>query len=143
MPSSLQRRLATLERARTAPATRNDGAAPEAWGRLAQWAMAVHALGGWDALIAALDAGAPMPEPSPYDCGSGGLWDITVFWQWRAPRFLGQRRAEGALWIIVACVGQMLDDGLLRPEIMRWDPTGRDVWQAVNDALLEAADAQP
>ena len=34
MPSNLQRRLATLERARTAPYTRSDGAAPEAWARL-------------------------------------------------------------------------------------------------------------
>ncbi len=134
-----ERRLAALETAQEEVDTGNDGYAPEAWTRLAPWALLVHDAGGWDAAIAALNAGTLPKEPNPYGRLSGGpLWDITLYWQkGDTRRFLDNTAHQTALWVIAFCVSDLLEQGMSRAEIKQWR-TGRMIWDAVVQAVEEA-----
>ncbi len=120
------RRLEALEHDHARIQFAGDGYAGEAWARLAPWAMAVHAAGGWDAAIALVNAGQPLPG---YTALQGGVaWDIALFWQrGDTRRFPTREQEQQVLWIIAACVGQVLDAGTPRAEIERWDLAGREV----------------
>ncbi len=127
----MERRLRALEEQQEAVSTIHDGYAPEAWTRLAPWALMVHDVGGWDAAVAAARAGTLPDEPNPYDRTSGGpLWDITTYWQRGTKRFLSGNDEQIALQVIAACVAHLLEQGMSRAEIREWH-TGRQIWDEV------------
>ena len=136
------RRVAALENQHAAASTVHDGYAPEAWTRLAPWALLVHDAGVWDAAVAAARAGTLPDESNPYGRSSGGpLWDITLYWQRGTLRYLNREREQLALWVIAACVTQLLEQGMSRAEIRDWR-TGRRIWDEVWSACAgeETAD---
>ncbi len=127
----MERRLRALEDQQEAESTIHDGYAPEAWTRLAPWALLVYDVGGWEAAVAAARAGTLPEEPNPYGRTSGGpLWDITTYWQRGTKRFLSGRNEQIALRVIAACVASLLGQGMSRAEIRAWR-TGRMIWDEV------------
>ena len=127
----MERRLRALEDQQEAVSTIHDGYAPDAWTRLAPWALLVHDVGGWEAAVAAARAGTLPEEPNPYGRTSGGpLWDITTYWQRGTKRFLSGRNEQIALQVIAACVASLLEQGMSRAEIRAWR-TGRLIWDEV------------
>ena len=137
----MQRRLRALEEHQEAESTIHDGYAPDAWTRLAPWALLVHDVGGWDAAVAAARAGTLPEEPNTYGRRSGGpLWDITIYWQRGTKRFLNGRNEQLALWVIAACVEHLLNQGMSRAEVREWR-TGRRIWDEVWNACT--AEEQP
>ena len=136
-------RLERLEQLEAAQQTAGDGYAPESWGRLAPWAIAVHHAGGWQAAIALVKAGGmrSLPPPNPYGQASGGPdWDLTLFWQRGDTRRMPTHRQEqDALRLIVGGVAQLLEHGAPEAEIISWE-MGRQAWQALMQALEGTAD---
>ena len=131
MSKDMQRRLHALENHQEAASTIHDGYAPDAWTRLAPWALMVHDVGGWDAAVKAAHAGTLPEEPNPYGRSSGGaLWDITIYWQRGTRRYLNGRNEQIALQVIAACVASLLQQGMSRAEIRAWR-TGRMIWDEV------------
>jgi hypothetical protein len=131
----MERRLRALEDQQEAASTADDGYAPDAWTRLAPWALMVHDVGGWEAACAAAHV-RTLPEASnPYAGKSGGpLWDVTVYWQrGDTRRSLNRTDEQFALQVIAACVTHLLDQGMSRAEVREWR-TGRMIWDAVWDA---------
>ncbi len=129
---SVAQRLARLERLEATQRTAADGYAPEAWSRLAPWAIAVHYAGGWEAAVAIVKTGGRLPAPDPYAGQSGGpTWDAPVFWQCgEVRRFPSQQQTQEILSCITLAVEQLLGQGVPEAEIVRWE-TGRQVWQAI------------
>ena len=134
MSKDLQRCLHALESHREATSAADDGYAPEAWTRLAPWALLVHDVGGWEAAVAAARAGTSPTDGNPYAGQSGGpLWDIGVYWQRGTRRSLTRTQEQTALWAVAACVAHLLEQGMSRAEV-RESRTGRMIWDAVWDA---------
>ncbi len=135
----IQRRLEALESDASGD-TANDGYAPESWGPLAPWAMAVHAAGGWSAANALVKAGKPLPD---YTMPQGGpKWDLCLFWQRGDTRRIPSRQQEQqVLWLISACVAELLGQGMSPGEIRRWE-TGRFIWEHIVEQIA-AAEAVP
>ena len=149
--NQLARRLARLEAHQDATNTAQDGYAPEAWERLAQWAVSVHAAGGWDAALAIVKAGGRLPEPYP-DRYAGNdnhphvfpMWDITLFWQRGVTCYPTREQEQRALRMIAYAVAQLLDrEGLPPVTVGEWW-VGRQVWDAVVPPLRgeEVRDAE-
>ena len=128
----MQRRLRALEDQQEATSTAEDGYAPEAWTRLALWALLVHDVGGWDAALAAAHAGTLPTDGNPYAGKSGGpLWDIGVYWQRGVQqRYPNRTQEQTTLWAIAVCVAHLLEQGMSRAEIREWR-TGRLIWDEV------------
>ena len=59
----MSRRLADLELAQDSVRTAQHGTAPEVWPRLAQWALAVHASGGWEVAQGIVNRGGLLAGP--------------------------------------------------------------------------------
>ena len=141
-----RRRLAKLEALEAAQALAQDGYAPEAWSRLAPWALAVCNAGGWEAALALVQRAERLPAPDPYAGVSGGpLWDIVIWWQrGNTARLPSRAQEQQALRLIVGCAEQLHADGMTPAEWSRWETTGRAVWQAVMHVLkAEETDAVP
>ena len=139
----VERRLEALEAAQTHEARTADGYAPEAWTRLAPWAIAVHEAGGWKAAIALVKAGQRLPQPDPYAGRSGGAtWDIVLFCQCgNTARMPTREQEQDGLYLITCCVAQLLDAGVPHAVIQTWN-TGRAVWQAITNELEGGHDAE-
>jgi hypothetical protein len=106
----MQRRLAALESPQFTADALGAGVALRAWSQLAAWALLLHDAGGWGALDT-------LPEePSPYN-RIGHLWVLTHFWQRGTDRHLTGTNEEIALVVIVACVDDLLSQGMSRAEI--------------------------
>ncbi len=135
----IQRRLEALEAVPSGDTT-NDGYAPDSWSRLAPWAIAVHAAGGWDAALAMVKAGQPLPGYTP---AQGGIpWDVAPFWQrGDTRRFPSRQQEQQVLWLISACVAELLGQGMSPSEIRRWE-TGRFIWEHII-AQIGADEAVP
>ena len=141
MSRDLQRRLRALESHEEATIAVDDGYAPDAWSRLAPWALMVHDVGGWDAAVEAAHAGTLPADGNPYTGMSGGpLWDIGVYWQRGIRRSLNRTQEQTALWAITACVAHLLEQGMSRAEVREWR-TGRRIWDEVWNACT--AEEQP
>ena len=131
MSNNLQRRLRALESHQEATSAADDGYAPDAWTRLAPWALLVHDVGGWDAAVKAAHAHTLPTDGNPYAGQSGGpTWDITVYLQRGIRRHLTQAQEQTALWAITACVDHLLEQGMTRAEVRTWQ-TGRLIWDEV------------
>lgn len=136
----IAKRLEALEQAQIA--TVDDGYAPEAWTRLAPWALLVHDVGGWDVAVAAQKAGTLPTENNPYAKSSGGpLWDLCLFWQRGTRRYLNRTQEQVALRVIVYCVSDLLGQGMSRAEINEWQ-TGRLIWDEMWQAYQKQQEAQ-
>jgi hypothetical protein len=140
MPASLSRRLEALETHERRVETKGNGYAPESWSRLAPWAIAVYHAGGWDAALALVRAGKPLPGYTPMQ---GGItWDVCPYWQrGNTNQFPTRQQEHAVLWLIAACVGHLLDEGTPHRLITSWE-TGRAIWEYINQEI-GAIDAQP
>ncbi len=133
----MARKLAAIEQAQQFVSPAHDGQAPEIWPRLAQWALAVHASGGWEASQAIVKQGGLLAGPCPYHGNATHphvfphAWDVQFFWRagthhWPTP----QQQAE-TCWVIADCVAQLLEQGATPDEISGWE-VGRAVWSAIH-----------
>jgi hypothetical protein len=143
--SRLSSRLDRLEVLETVQATAQDGHAPEAWDRLARWAVVVHEAGGWEAAIAKVKARAWYPGGWPTEYmgnGSGAvypMWDQTLFYQrGRKGVYPSKQEEQAILWMITVLVSHLLGEGMRPVEIARWE-VGAWCWDVIQAELTKAA----
>ena len=137
---SIERRLGALEQFEQRQQLAADGYAPEAWGRLAPWAIAVYNAGGWEAAIAMVNACRRLPLPCPDNMQP--LWDAPVFWQCGdTRRFPSQQQTQEILYCITQAVEQLLAQNVSHTEIASW-AVGRQVWQSIVPYLEGTAHEQ-
>jgi len=136
----MSRRLADLELAQDSVRTAQHGTAPEVWPRLAQWALAVHASGGWEVAHGIVNRGGLLAGPCPYHGNAAHphvfphAWDVQFFYRagthhWPTP----QQQAE-TCWLIAACVADLVEQGAPGAQIRGWD-VGYDVWNVIQREL--------
>jgi hypothetical protein len=135
--TNIDKRLSALERDTTKNAKANAGEAPVAWARLAQWAIIMHDVGGWDDGWRRIKERGWYPENYPEQYTGNGTGAVEP--QWDQDRF--RQRGHGkpwftmeqkydSLWMIYQYVEYMLEQGVPRAEIVRWD-VGSQVWNAM------------
>ncbi len=137
----IERRLAALEETTVAGPLSSDGKAPEVWAQLAQWAIVVHDVGGWDEAAARIKARGWYPEnyPDAYTGnGTGAAWPFwhqTLFYQrGRSDVFLSPQQSHEVLWMISVLVSGLLEQGVTPAEITGWQ-TGAACWELITAEL--------
>ncbi len=139
--ASIERRLKALEGTVAGGPLPSDGKAPETWARLAQWAIVVRDVGGWDEFAARVKARGWYPEnyPDEYTGNGGGaawpFWDQTLFYQrGRRDVYLSLQQSHDVLWMISVLVSDRLEQGVSPAEITSWQ-TGAACWELITAEL--------
>ena len=139
--AEIERRLVALDGTVAGGPLSADGKAPEAWARLAQWAIVAHDVGGWDEAAARIKARGWYPEnyPDEYTGNGGGAawpyWDQTLFLQrGRQHVYATLEQAHEILWMISVLVSGLLEQDVPPAEITGWQ-TGAACWELITAEL--------